>query len=77
MAYDAMHAVSGPSVRRVFMDDLGLPPSRLAILHPDPKPDFGGLHADPNLVRSAVAHLTAAKVDATNYVPCPRPASGR
>lgn len=25
MAYDAMHAVSGPTARRVFHDELGLP----------------------------------------------------
>ena len=47
MVFDSMHGVAGPYARKLFIDEFGLPESSL--LHLEPKPDFGGLHPDPNL----------------------------
>ncbi|OII71932.1 uncharacterized protein cubi_00740 [Cryptosporidium ubiquitum] len=47
MVFDSMHGVAGPYARKVFIDEFGLPESSL--LHLESKPDFGGLHPDPNL----------------------------
>ncbi|EEA08500.1 phosphoglucomutase-1 protein, putative [Cryptosporidium muris RN66] len=47
MVYDSMHGVAGPYAHRLFVEEFGLPSQTL--LHPDPKPDFGYLHPDPNL----------------------------
>ncbi|TRY53062.1 Phosphoglucomutase [Cryptosporidium tyzzeri] len=47
MAFDSMHGVAGPYARKLFIDEFGLPESSL--LHLESKPDFGGLHPDPNL----------------------------
>ncbi|KAG1678475.1 hypothetical protein FOA52_014506 [Chlamydomonas sp. UWO 241] len=47
MVFDAMHAVTGPYAKRIFVEELGAPMSCLkdAI----PAPDFNGGHPDPNL----------------------------
>jgi len=45
--FDAMHAITGPYAHRILVDMLGAPEESL--LHPEPLPDFGGLHPDPNL----------------------------
>ncbi|KAL5370120.1 phosphoglucomutase [Cryptosporidium parvum] len=47
MVFDSMHGVAGPYARKLFIDEFGLPESSL--LHLESKPDFGGLHPDPNL----------------------------
>jgi phosphoglucomutase len=47
MRFDAMNGVAGPYARRIFVDELGLPLS--VLLNCEPRPDFGGLHPDPNL----------------------------
>ena len=47
IAFDAMHAVTGPYARRLFEDLLGCPPG--TVLRGEPLPDFGGGHPDPNL----------------------------
>jgi phosphoglucomutase len=50
--------VAGPYARRIFSEELGLDESRLTLLHAEPKPDFGGGHADPNLVHAVeLMHL--------------------
>lgn len=49
--FDAMHGVTGPYARRIFIDLLGCPPD--SVLHGEPLPDFGGLHPDPNPVDAA------------------------
>jgi len=48
ISFDALHGVTGPYARHIFVDRLGAPPG--AIRHADPLPDFGGLHPDPNPV---------------------------
>ena len=48
MAFDAMHAVTGPYARAIFVDLLGAPES--AVRNAKPLADFGGGHPDPNLL---------------------------
>ncbi len=50
IAFDAMHAVTGPYARRLFEDLLGCPPG--TVLRGEPLPDFGGGHPDPNLTHA-------------------------
>jgi phosphoglucomutase len=45
--YDCMHGVQGPYAKKVFIDELGAPANSL--LNAQPKDDFNGGHADPNL----------------------------
>lgn len=48
MRFDAMNAVTGPYAIRIFEEILGA--AKGSVLNAIPKPDFGGLHPDPNLV---------------------------
>ncbi|MFQ3584148.1 MAG: alpha-D-glucose phosphate-specific phosphoglucomutase [Cyanobacteriota bacterium] len=48
IAFDAMHAVTGPYARAIFQESLGAPQG--SVLNGQPLPDFGGGHPDPNLV---------------------------
>ena len=48
MRFDAMNAVTGPYAVRIFEEILGA--AKGSVLNARPKPDFGGLHPDPNLV---------------------------
>jgi phosphoglucomutase len=50
LAFDAMHAVTGPYARAIFERALGAPPG--TVRHGLPLPDFGGHHPDPNLVHA-------------------------
>lgn len=47
LLFDAMHGVAAPYAQAVLGRELGCGPE--CFLHPDSKPDFGGLHPDPNL----------------------------
>jgi len=47
LKFDAMHAVTGPYAREIFVDRLGA--SADSIMNAIPLPDFGGGHPDPNL----------------------------
>jgi phosphoglucomutase len=47
LAFDAMHAVTGPYATRLFEDLLGAPAG--TVRHGIPLEDFGGGHPDPNL----------------------------
>jgi phosphoglucomutase len=49
--FDAMHGVTGPYARQIFVDRLGAPPT--CVLHADSLPDFGGMHPDPNPIDAA------------------------
>jgi phosphoglucomutase len=51
LRFDAMHGITGPYARRIFVDLLGAPPE--SVLRGDPREDFGGLHPDPNPVDAA------------------------
>lgn len=48
MIFDAMHAVTGPYAKEVFVNRLGVPAG--AMMNAVPLPDFGGGHPDPNPV---------------------------
>lgn len=50
MAFDAMHAVTGPYATRILVDELGAPAN--AVRNGTPLPDFGGGHPDPNLLHA-------------------------
>ncbi len=45
--FDAMHAVTGPYARDIFVNRLGAPAS--SVMNAVPLPDFGKGHPDPNL----------------------------
>ncbi|KAI8897628.1 hypothetical protein BC833DRAFT_649422 [Globomyces pollinis-pini] len=45
--FDAMHAVTGPYAKRIFVEELGLPAT--SIINAIPSEDFNGGHPDPNL----------------------------
>lgn len=49
--FDSMNGVTGVYSQRIFRDELGV--SATSLLHANPKPDFGGLHPDPNLTYAA------------------------
>ncbi|MFC2967313.1 alpha-D-glucose phosphate-specific phosphoglucomutase [Acidimangrovimonas pyrenivorans] len=46
MRFDAMNAVTGPYATEILENRLGLPAG--TVMHGSPKPDFGGMHPDPN-----------------------------
>jgi phosphoglucomutase len=47
MKFDAMHAVTGPYAKDIFLSRLGAPES--CLMNCEPSEDFGGGHPDPNL----------------------------
>ena len=47
MCYDALHAITGPYARRIFVDMIGAP--TYSVVNYNPLPDFDGGHPDPNL----------------------------
>jgi phosphoglucomutase len=57
MLFDAMHAITGPYAKRIFIDLLGAQSSSL--INAEPLEDFGGHHPDPNL---AHAHELAERM---------------
>lgn len=48
MVFDAMNAVTGPYAVKIFEEILGA--QKGSVKNFVPKPDFGGLHPDPNLI---------------------------
>ncbi len=50
LAFDAMHAVTGPYAHAIFERELGAAPG--TVRHGTPLLDFGGHHPDPNLVHA-------------------------
>jgi phosphoglucomutase len=50
LAFDAMHAVTGPYAHAIFEHELGAAPG--TVRNGTPLPDFGGHHPDPNLVHA-------------------------
>ncbi len=51
MAFDAMHAVTGPYATAILEGALGAPAG--TVMNGEPKEDFGGGHPDPNLTYAA------------------------
>lgn len=59
--FDALHGVTGPYGKRIFIDELGLPES--STQNCEPSPTFNGGHPDPNLT---YAHSLVEVVDKNN-----------
>ncbi len=62
MAFDAMHAVTGPYAREILERRLGLPAG--TVRNGTPLEDFGGHHPDPNLVHARVLYDLMMSPDA-------------
>jgi phosphoglucomutase len=62
LAFDAMHAVTGPYAHAIFERELGAPPG--TVRNGTPLPDFGGHHPDPNLVHARDLYETMMGPDA-------------
>lgn len=50
MLFDAMHAITGPYAKRIFVGLLGASPD--SVINAQPLEDFGGHHPDPNLAHA-------------------------
>ncbi|MEO6363963.1 MAG: alpha-D-glucose phosphate-specific phosphoglucomutase [Caldimonas sp.] len=61
MRFDAMHAVTGPYAKEIFVHRLGAPAA--SVMNGEPLADFGGGHPDPNPTYAAA--LVAAMSGAT------------
>ena len=61
LLFDAMHAITGPYAKRIFIDILGANPE--SVINAEPLEDFGGHHPDPNL---AHAHELAERMFSDN-----------
>ncbi len=62
--FDALNGIAGPYATRIFGEELGVDQANL--LNCVPKPDFGGLHPDPNLTYAAnLVKLMGLKRDGT------------
>ncbi len=65
MAFDAMHAITGPYAKRILEDRLGAEPG--SVINGDPKEDFGGAHPDPNLVHAHEVVALTTGHDAVDF----------
>ena len=61
--FDAMHAVTGPYAKNIFVEKMGLPSN--CVMNGNPLKDFGGLHPDPNLTYAS--HLADLLLDKKLY----------
>ena len=59
LLFDSLNGVTGPYGKALFVDELGLSAEE-SLQNYVPKPDFGGLHPDPNLT---YAHTLVERVD--------------
>jgi phosphoglucomutase len=50
LLFDAMHAITGPYAKRIFIELLGASPN--SVINAEPLEDFGGHHPDPNLAHA-------------------------
>lgn len=60
---NGMSGVTGPYIKRIFVDELKAPAD--SVVNAEPKPDFGGHHPDPNLTYAAdlVKDMESGKYD--------------
>ena len=63
--FDAMHAVTGPYAREIFINRLGATPD--SIMNAVPLPDFGNGHPDPNLTYAHELVEVLYAADAPNF----------
>ncbi|GAA5048376.1 alpha-D-glucose phosphate-specific phosphoglucomutase [Erythrobacter westpacificensis] len=65
MAFDAMHAVTGPYAHEILENRLGF--AKGTVRNGTPLEDFGGHHPDPNLVHAKVLHDLMMSDDAPAF----------
>jgi len=65
MAFDAMHAVTGPYAQEILETRLGAETG--TVRNAVPLPDFGGGHPDPNLVHARALYETMMGPDAPDF----------
>ncbi|MGE0501519.1 MAG: alpha-D-glucose phosphate-specific phosphoglucomutase [Rhizobiaceae bacterium] len=65
MAFDAMHAVTGPYAKEILEKRLGAPAG--TVRNFVPLPDFGGHHPDPNLVHAKALYDEMMGSDAPDF----------
>ena len=65
MAFDAMHAVTGPYAKEILENRLGAPVGTARNFVP--LPDFGGHHPDPNLVHAKALYDEMMAPDAPDF----------
>jgi phosphoglucomutase len=65
MAFDAMHAVTGPYAKEILEKRLGAPDGTARNFVP--LPDFGGHHPDPNLVHAKALYDEMMGADAPDF----------
>jgi phosphoglucomutase len=65
MAFDAMHAVTGPYATEILENRLGAAPG--TVRNGTPLPDFGGHHPDPNLVHAKELYDEMMGADAPDF----------
>ena len=65
MAFDAMHAVTGPYAHEILENRLGFPAG--TVRNGVPLEDFGGHHPDPNLVHAKALYDTMMAPDAPDF----------
>jgi len=65
MAFDAMHAVTGPYAKEILENRLGAPSGTARNFVP--LPDFGGHHPDPNLVHAKHLYDEMMGTDAPDF----------
>ena len=65
MAFDAMHAVTGPYATEILENRLGFAPG--TVRNGIPLEDFGGHHPDPNLVHAHALYETMMAADAPDF----------
>lgn len=64
LLFDGLNGVTGPYGKAIFVDELGLPENEV-LQNCHPKPDFGGIHPDPNLTyaRTLVDRVDREKIE--------------
>ena len=65
MAFNAMHAVTGPYAHEILERRLGFAPG--TVRNGTPLPDFGGHHPDPNIVHARELYDTMMAADAPDF----------
>lgn len=65
VAFDAMHAVTGPYAREILVKRLGV--DAASVFNATPLEDFGGHHPDPNLVHAKALYDLMMGPDAPDF----------
>lgn len=65
VAFDAMHAVTGPYAREILVKRLGV--DEASVFNATPLEDFGGHHPDPNLVHAKALYDLMMDPDAPDF----------